>query len=250
MGKKKKKHIQTEKERRFQEEAARKRKEKAEAKRLKSIKDARWLIGFACIVIAVSFGFTVWTAARMHNFETNYITMSGTITDYNIHHHSSTSTGSRTSYTLVISYTYNGADYTFNDTGGYHYRPTDMIGTKTEIYVNPEKPEKARRVSTASTPSYVSAMVFAFGAVIYVLGTILLLQEKGNSFVKRLLCIWLPIFLWCIANVLLFWIGLPHDGFGAIFSRVKGAIGYAVVCGIPLLAVLIDAIITKKKKPS
>lgn len=244
---KKKKHIQTEKERLFREEAARKRKEVAEIKRLKRIKDAWWLIGFALIPIALSLGFTVLTAARMHNFETNYLTVSGTVSGYKVRHGTATNGHSRTTYTLVISYTFNEREYEFSDTAAYRVRPTEMIGTKTEIYVNPLNPEQAKKVTTADDPSLVSAIIFPFGAVIYTLGVLLLLQEKGNSFLKRLLFIWLPVFVWCVISILLFWIGLPDDGFGAVFTRVEGAIGYAVIGGVALLAVLTDGIISNKK---
>jgi len=245
---KKKTHIQTEKERLFQEEAARKREERAFKKRSKRIKDAWWLIGVACIMLAVSLGFTVWTAVRMHNFETNYLTVNGTVSDYEIHHGKvATGNYSSTTYTLVISYTFNGQTYKFSDTVAYRAKPTDMIGTTTEIYVSPENPERAKKLTTADDPSIISAIIYPFGAVFYTFGILLLLQEKGNSFVKRLLRIWLPIFFGCAASVMLFWIGLPNDGFGAVFSRVEGAIGYAVVAGVALLAVLIDGIISKKK---
>ena len=246
---KKKKHIQTDKEKIFQEEAARKRKELAETKRLKRVKDAWWLVGFACVLFALSLGFTVWTVARMHNFETNYLTVSGTVSDYKVHHGTATNGNySRTTYTLVISYTVGGHEYEFSDTVAYRVRPTDMIGTTTEIYVNPLNPENAKKVTTADDPSIVSAIIFPFSAVIYTLGALLLLQEKGSSFIKRLLRIWLPVFLWCVISVLLFWTGLPDDRFSAVFTRVEGAIGYAVVGGVALLALLIDVIISKKSR--
>ncbi len=245
---KKNKRIQTEKEKLFQEEAARKREELALAKRLKRIRDAWWLIGVACIMLALSLGFTVWTAVRMHNFETNYLTINGTVSDYEVRRGTATNGNySRTTYTLVISYTVNGQSYKFYDTVAYRVQPTDMIGTTTEIYVSPEYPEQAKKLTTADDPSIVSAIIYPFGAVFYMFGVLLLLQEKGSSFVKRLLRIWLPIFFGCAASVILFWIGLPNDGFGAVFSRVEGAIGYAVVAGIALIALLIDGIISKKK---
>ena len=246
---KKKKHVQTEKERLFQEEAARKRKEIAETKRLKRIKDAWWLMGVACILFAASLGFAVWTIARMHNFETNYITQTGIVSDYKVHNGTATnSTYSKTTYTLVISYTFDGREYQLSDSVAYRVRPTDMIGTTTEIYVNPQNPEQAKKVTTADDPSFVSALIFPFGLVFYTIGALLLLQEKKTSFLNRLLMIWLPAFLWCAISVLLFWIGLPNDGFGAVFTRVEGSIGYAIVAGVALLAVLIDGIITVRKK--
>ncbi len=53
--------------------------------------------------------------------------------------------------------------------------------------------------------------------------------------------------MWCVISILLFWIGLPDDGLSAVFTRVEGAIGYAVIGGVALLAVLTDGIISKKK---
>lgn len=245
---KKKKHIQTEKEKIFQKDAVRKREELAEAKRLKRTKDAWWLIGVACIMFAVSLGFTVWTVARMYNFEKNYLTVIGTVSDYEVQHGTLTNKRySRTEYTLVISYTVDERTYEFSDVVAYRERPTELIGTSAEIYVNPQNPEQAKKVSTADDPSIVSAIIFPFAAVVYALGACLMMQEKGSSFIKRLLRIWLPVILWCITSVLIFWIGLPNGEFGAVFSRVEGAIGYAVVAGIALIAVLIDGIISKKK---
>ena len=243
---KKKKHIQTEKERIFQEDAAKKREEREKAKSKKRIKDAFWLIGVASIILALSLAFTIWTAARMNNFENNYITMTGTISGYKIHHRPSPTQFDI--YTLVISYNYDNTDYEFTDTDSYHAEPKDMIGKKTEIYVNPKNPKQVKKVTTAQTPSLVSAIAFPFGVIFYAIGIFLISQEKGLSFVKRLLVIWLPVFLWCVASVLLFWIGLPHDGFFALFSRIEGTIGYAVIAGVALLAALIDLIITKTKR--
>jgi len=83
------------------------------------------------------------------------------------------------------------------------------------------------------------AIVFPFGAVFYALGVRLLLREKGGSFVKRLLRIWVPLFAWCAASVLLFWAGIPKDGFGAVFSRVEGGgrlrrrCGHCALCHVP-----------------
>ncbi len=183
----------------------------------------------------------------MYNYETNYATVRGTVSGYNVNHGPISSSSSRNTYNLVITYVFNDHEYKFSDSVAYHKRPTDMIGTTMKIYVNPQNPEKAKKVTTADDPSIVSAIIFPFAAIVYTLGMLLLLQEKGGSLVKRLLIIWLPIFLWCIATVLLFWIGLPNDGFNAVFSRVEGAIGYAVIGGVSLLAALIDVIVTNKK---
>ncbi|MDE7108269.1 MAG: DUF3592 domain-containing protein [Clostridiales bacterium] len=244
---KKKKHIKTEKETLLHEEAVRKKQELAEAKRFKRIKEAWWFIGVACIMFAVTLGLTVWTVARMYNYETNYVTVNGTVSSYNVNHGSTSSNSSRNTYNLVITYVFNDHEYKLSDSVAYHKRPTDMIGTTTEIYVDPQNPEKAKKVTTADDPSIVSAIIFPFTAIIFTLGMLLLLQEKGGSLIKRILLIWLPVFSLCVASVLLFWIGLPNDGFSAVFARVEGAIGYTVVGGVALLAALIDMIISNKK---
>ncbi|MDE6618065.1 MAG: DUF3592 domain-containing protein [Clostridiales bacterium] len=244
---KKKKRIPTEKETLLHEEAVRKKQEKAEAKRLKRIKEAWWLIGVACIMVAVTLGFTVWTVARMYDYETNYVTLDGTVSSYNVNHGPISSSSSRNTYSLVITYVFNDQEYKFSDSAAYHKRPTDMIGTTTEIYVNPKNPQNAKKVTTADDPSIASAIIFPFAAIVFTLGMLLLLQEKGGSLIRRLLLIWLPIFSLCVTNVLLFWIGLPHDGFSAVFARIEGSIGYAVVGGVALLAALIDVIVSNRK---
>lgn len=244
---KKKKHVQTEKERLFQEEAAKKRAEKAAAAKRRRKKEAWGVLLIAGVLIALALGFSVWTIARMRNYETNYFTVKGTITDYKTHH-SPSSTHSSWHYSLVISYRFEGREYRFTDTAGYPAPPDELIGNTTEVYVNPQNPEQAKRVSTASSPSFVSAIAFPFGAVFYALGTALLLQERGSSFLKRALCIWLPLLVYSAASVLLYWVGLPHDGFGAVFSRVDGAIGYSVSAGLAVLAAAADALITYRRR--
>lgn len=236
---KKKKHVQTEKERLFQEEAARKRAEKAAAAKRRRKKEAWGVLLIAGVLIALALGFSVWTITRMRNYETNYLTVKGTITDYKTHYSPSTK-HSNWHYSLVISYRFEGREYELSDTAGFSAPPDELIGNTTEIYVNPQNPEQAKKVSTASSPSYVSAIAFPFGAVFYALGTALLLQERGSSFLKRALCIWLPLLVYSAASVLLYWVGLPYDGFGEVFSRVDGAIGYSVSGGLAVLAGIID----------
>ena len=240
---KKKKHIQTEKERLFQEEAARKREEKAAAAKKKRIRDAWWLVAVAGVLFALTLGFNVWTIARMHNFETNYVTIKGTITDYKLHHHTSPQ---KRSYTLIISYTFDGQKYEFNDTAGFRAPPDDLIGHATNIYVNPQNPEQVKKVTTAQSTSIVGAVAFPFGVAFYALGVALLLQERESSYKKRVLYIWLPAFICCVAAVLMFWIGLPNSGFGEVFSRIDGAVGFTVSGGLVLLAAGLDGIISKK----
>lgn len=241
MSKKKKKHIQTEKERLFQEEAARKRAEKQAAAKKKRIRDAWWLVLVAGVLFALTLGFNVWTIARMYRFETEYVTIKGTITDYQYHHHAD-----HRSYTLIISYTFDGKSYEFNDTAGFRARPDDLIGNATGIYVNPQNPEQVKKVTTAASTSIVGAVAFPFGAAFYALGAALLLQEKGSCYKKRVLCIWLPVFVCCVVAVLLFWIGLPHSGLNEVFTRIEGAVGFTVSGGLALLAAGLDGAISRR----
>lgn len=246
---KKKKHIQTEKERLHQEEAARLRAEKAAAAKKRERKDRLFLLLIACVLFALSIGFTVWTVARMHNFETNYVSMKGTITGYETRHGGVGKYRTGRRYTLIISYSYEGQSYSFSDSVSYLARPDDMVGEKTEIYVNPQNPSQAKRVSTASTPSFVSVVAFPFGAVFYAFGMALVLQEREKlSCSNRFLYIWLPLFCCCVATVLLFWVALPHDGFGAVFSRIEGAICFTVIAGLIVAVALLDWLLSKRRK--
>ena len=154
---KKKKHVQTEKERLYQEEAARKRAQKAELAKKNERRQIFVLFMIFVVLFAVSVSFAAWSIARMHNYESNYIRVTGKITDYKIHHH----TVDRSStYTLVITYTYEGCTYEISDHAGYRTRPVDKIGTFTEVYVNPQSPEQAARVSSSDGLSLVSVIPY------------------------------------------------------------------------------------------
>ena len=202
------------------------------------------LLAFALVLSAVSFSFTVWSIARMHDFETNYMRVEGTIVDYEIHNGDGTASST---YTLVIRFTYEGKEYRFSDHTGYRARPTDKIGTATEVYVNPKAPERAVRVGTSDGLSVVGVIAFAFAVVPYALGVALYLQTGNSTFRKRLLSIWLPPFLLGAGVFFLFWAGLPHDGLNAVFSRFDGAIGYVVVSALLLSACFIDGLLSVRK---
>ncbi|MDE7163623.1 MAG: DUF3592 domain-containing protein [Clostridia bacterium] len=247
MSKKKKKRVQTEKERLFQEEAARKRAERAEAARKNRRRNAVFFLVAALLffcVAAVLFGVHV---ERMSNYELNYVQTVGTITDYKVHHNAGSNNKNR--YTLVISYTFKGKDYYFNDTAAYSARPNDLIGKNTAIYVNPNNPERAKKATTADDLSVAAVFVFAFSLPTYVIGMGLVSEEKGFGYFRRILCMWLPVFAVCVLHVLLCWAGFPNSSFGTAYLRTDGAIGYTVLAGLALVGAAIDGAITKRFKP-
>lgn len=241
---KKKKHVQTEKERLYQEDAARKRAQKAELAKKNERRQIFVLFMIFVVLFAVSVSFAAWSIARMHNYESNYIRVTGKITDYKIHHHPIERSST---YTLVITYTYEGCTYEISDHTGYSARPVDKIGTFTEVYVNPQSPEQATRVSSSDGLSLVSVIAFSFSAVAYILWIAILLQRGGSTFYRRALCVWLPVVLLSIGTCFLFWIGLANVGFGAVFNRFDGAVGYIVVAALTAVACLVDFCLSYRK---
>ncbi len=89
-------------------------------------------------------------------------------------------------------------------------------------------------------------VAFALGAILYVVDMATLLAVKKSSFKKRALAIWLPLFGLCAACVLLFWVGLPLEGFAAVFGRVRGAIGFTVLAGIALVLGTLDGLLSRR----
>ncbi|MDE6075444.1 MAG: DUF3592 domain-containing protein [Clostridia bacterium] len=247
MGKKKKKRIQTEKERLFQEEAARKRAERAEAARKNRRRNAVFFLAAALLFFCVSAALFGVHVARMRNYELNYVQMLGTITDYEVHHNAGSNNTNR--YTLVISYTFKGEDYSFNDTAAYDARPDEMIGKNTTIYVNPNNPERAKKATTADDICIPAVFVFAFSLPTYIIGMGLVSEEKKFGFLKRILCMWLPVFATCVLHILLCWVGFPNSSFWTAYLRTDGAIGYTVLAGLALVGAAIDGAITKRFKP-
>ena len=246
MGKKKKKHIQTEKERLFQEEAARKRAERAETARKNRRKNIVFFLAAALLIFCTAAVLTGVHVARMRNYELNYTKTVGTVTDYKYHH--SAGAGSSRHYALVISYTFDGKTYCFNDSVAFPARPDDIIGTNTEIYVNPKNPEQVKKATTADDLSIAAVLVFAFSLPPYVIGMGLMSEEKGFGFVKRILCMWLPVFAACVLSILLCWTGFPNSSFGTAYLRTDGAIGYTVLAGLAVVGAAIDGAITKGVK--
>ena len=118
-----------------------------------------------------------------------------------------------------------------------------------DILVDPQNPAHAERPTSSGFISTFCACCFAFFCIIYAAGMNIFLARKGSSFTKRFLFIWGAEILLGVTIVLLFWTGMPHARFGEVFARNSGAIGVTVVCGLPLLATLVDGIITLKLRP-
>lgn len=205
-------------------------------------------IVFLCISLALLLaiiGFFSWHTAIMRDYELNYVKIKGTVVDVEERHSSgshATHTPSRTLNYLVISYTYNGIENTFTDRVGYNNDLSDQIGTATSIYVNPQNPMQAEKVTSAGIVSIICACFFAFFCVTYAAGTNLLLSINGNTYIKRLLFVWGAEILLGIAFLLLCWLGLPHSDFREIFVRIEGAVGVCVICQAVLIIALLDVL--------
>lgn len=191
-------------------------------------------------------GFFAWHTARMRDYELKYVRMQGTITGVEAHHSTSSDHHSGTYYYFVISYTYDGQEYSFTDRTEYKYSDYYLMGTSTEIYVNPEHPDRAERVTSSDFVSIICACFFAFFCVTYAAGMNILLSLKGSTFGKRLLFVWGAEILLGITFILLFWLGLPHSGFSEVFARIKGATGLAVISQLVMFVALLDGLITCK----
>lgn len=191
-------------------------------------------------------GFLVWNIVRMRSFDSDYVKTKGTVVDVVSHSSHSSSTG--TQYFLVISYTFGGNEYTFIDREGikHYYDAHDSIGKYTEIYVDPQNPDHAERVVSSGFISSFCACCFAFFCILYAAGMNILLARKGSSFKKRFLIVWGLELLLGITILLSFWAGMPHCDFGEVLVRNSGTIGLIVICGLVLLATLVDAVITFK----
>ena len=186
-------------------------------------------------------GFFAWHTVRMRSYELNYIKTTGTVVGVQARHSTS-----GTYYYPVISYNFDGEEYTFTDRTGYGYSPDDKIGSSTEIYVDPQDPLFVERVSSADFVSIICACLFAFFCVTYSAGMNCLLSLKGSSFKKRLTFAWGAELLLGAMVLLLFWLGLPNSGFGEVFLRIKGAIGVTVISGLVLCVAALDGVITHR----
>ena len=189
-------------------------------------------------------GFFGWHTANMRSYELDYVKTEGTIVGAEIR-----GSSGRKGYYYVIAYSYAGQEYKFTDRGGNGYVTSSAIGTVTEIYVNPENPAQAEKVSSADYVSIICACFYAFFCATYSAGMNIFISIKGSSLKKRFLFVWGVEILLGIAVVLSFWTGLPFSGFGAVFLRIRGAIGVTVVTGLVALVSLLDLIITRKLRP-
>lgn len=191
-------------------------------------------------------GFFIGNTLTMRSYELDFVRIEGTVTGYETHHSSTSGHGSRTYYYLRISYEYDGEEYTFTDRTGHRYLESDVIGSSTEIYVDPQEPSRAEKVSSSDFISILCACFFAFFCVTYAVGMNLFLSTKGSSFKKRFAFVWGVDMLLGIAFLLLFRLGLPSSGFGEVFTRIEGAVGVTVVTGLVVLAASLDGLITRK----
>lgn len=220
---------------------------------LKKKDDKKTSIIFLTIALALFLacvGFLVWNIVRMRKVDTDYVKVLGKVVDVETMGTSSSASSGR-SYFLVISYTFDGQEYKFIDREGYkwHDEAYDCVGKYADILVDPQNPAHAERPTSSGFISTFCACCFAFFCIIYAAGMNIFLARKGSSFTKRFLFIWGAEILLGVTIVLLFWTGMPHARFGEVFARNSGAIGVTVVCGLPLLATLVDGIITLKLRP-
>lgn len=214
--------------------------------------DKKTSIVFLSIALALFLacvGFLVWNVVRMRHVDSDYVKIMGKVVD--VQSGSSSSGHSKTTYFYAIFYTFDGQEYTFIDREGTtdFYEVYDNIGKYTEILVDPLNPDHAERAISTGFISTFCACCFAFFCLMYAAGMNIFLASKGSSFIKRFLFIWGAEILLGAAIVLLFWTGMPRSGFGEVFARNSGAIGVTVVCGLMLLATVVDGIITLKLRP-
>ncbi len=226
----------------------------AAAEALRKKDDKKTSIIFLSIALALFLacvGFLVWNIVRMRRVETNYVKVMGKVVDVEAMGSSSSGYASGPSYFLVISYTFDGQEYKFIDREGYkgHDEAYDCVGKYAEILVDPQNPDHAERAISTGFISNFCACFFAFFCIKYAAGMNIFLASKGSSFIKRFLFIWGAEILLGVSVLLLLWTGMPNSGFGEVFARNSGAIGIAIVCGLPLLAVLVDGVITLKLRP-
>ncbi len=226
----------------------------AAAEALRKKDDKKTSIIFLSIALALFLacvGFLVWNIVRMRRVETDYVKVMGKVVDVEAMGSSSSGYASGPSYFLVISYTFDGQEYKFIDREGYkgHDEAYDCVGKYAEILVDPQNPDHAERAISTGFISNFCACFFAFFCIMYAAGMNIFLASKGSSFIKRFLFIWGAEILLGVSVVLLLWTGMPHSGFGEVFARNSGAIGITIVCGLPLLAALVDGVITLKLRP-
>ena len=206
-------------------------------------KDKRPVIIFLSIAFALfaaCIGLFVWNIIKMRRYESDYVKMYGNVVDVKSHKSTNRNGDHRTYYYLVISYTYDGNEYTFTDNVGRRSYDRSDIGKIAQIYVNPQQPDDAVVVMSSGAIAIGYACCFAFFCFCYTFGMNFLLSFFGTSFLKRLCFVWGFEILLGIALFLLPWIGFPNSSFGEVLSRVEGSIGIIVVCGLVFLAMCFD----------
>ena len=194
------------------------------------------ILSIAFALFAACIGLFVWNIVRMRTYESDYVKMYVKVVDVKSHH----SSDSGTYYYLVITYTYEGKEYTFTDDVGRKEFGRDDIGKRAQIYVNPQHPDEALMVMSSGSVAIGYSCCFCFFCFSYAIGMMFLLGVLGTSFLKRLCFVWGMIILLGIALFLLPWVGFPNSSFGEVFSRVAGSIGIIVVCGLAFLAMCAD----------
>ncbi|MDE6618169.1 MAG: DUF3592 domain-containing protein [Clostridiales bacterium] len=201
------------------------------------------ILSIAFTLFAACIGLFVWNIVKMRTYESDYVKMYGKVVDVEVSHSSGSKGHSSTTYYLVISYTYDGKEYTFTDNVGHSWASPDDVGKRAQIYVNPQHPDDALVVMSSGSTAIAYSCCFCFFCFAYAIGMMLLLGALGTSFLKRLCFVWGMIIVLGIALFLLPWIGFPNSSFGEVFSRMDGAVGIIVVCGLAFLAMCADGAI-------
>lgn len=193
------------------------------------------LFTVAAVMFAVSAAFAGITVARMRRYELDFVRTEGRVTDFEVH-----GMGGKAYFTLVISYSYGGREYSFADSMAFEGLLSEALGSGTEILVNPDNPAEAVRVNSSGSFSVIAAVVFAISAFTFAIGVSL----TGGGYKRRALLGYLPVFLAGIVFMFLFWFGLPYDDFGAVFGRMGGASGYLSLSVLAAVAAAIDGAVT------
>lgn len=201
----------------------------------------------AIFIFIVSVIFTGMNISFMRKCELNYYKTTAIVTKLTTEH-----VQGYTRYRLIYTYkTENGAEHEVADRNSFDNKALDTdkiyVGETVEIYVDTSNNE-AIPVSDADIFSVISVIVFSLAAIIYAVGSAILLHENGYGLKYRLLITWLPLAAVCIVSVFTFWAGLPNGTFVEVFKSVRGAIGYTVIAGLACVAAAIDTLICKKKR--
>lgn len=207
----------------------------------KNTKPTIIILSVAFALLLTCIGLFAWNIVKMRIYEFDYIKMPGRVVDIKSH-----VSGDKhdTYYYYVISYEFEGQEYSFTDDVGRNYSDGfSDIGKYTEIYVNPQRPDQAVRVISSGSVSIGYSFCYCIFCFCYAIGMNMLFGIIGNSLKKRFMFIWGIEILLGIALFLLPWLGIPNSSFGEVFARIDGSIGIIVVCGLALLATVVDGAI-------